>query len=156
MLTKTIKGQPESFSQNGNAPFIDMPSRVILSSNPFYPAIDRLEGKLAQVIELKELFHDLIECMQQERDHELELQYYCLYLAEKFGYLREMVEAKRVMSEIQVVGFNLAMMLKEFNLYRNGRLPYCLGEIDHRGILLIRNDYFFGQLTKEFKQAAPF
>lgn len=128
----------------------------MLSSNPFHPAIGRLENKLTQVLELTELFHDLIECVQQERDHELEIQYYCLYLAEKFGYLREMTEAKRIMAEIQAVGFNLAMMLKEFQLYRNGRLPYRLGEIDHRGILLIRNDYFFGELTKEFKHVAPF
>lgn len=130
-----------------------MPIRVILGAEDLSPIIEALMSEFSTVGNRAEFVHDLMECMYVEQELELELQYFCLHLAERNGIMRDHCNVREVMLDVQRAGYYLARMLKEYRLFRNGKLPYKLGAYDHRGLLLIRNDQFFDILSAELGQA---
>lgn len=130
-----------------------MPIRVILGAGELTPIVDFVQAEFGSAGTPAEFLHDLIECMYVERELELELQYYCLHLAERNGFMRDQHNVREVMADVQRAGYYLAMMLKEYRLFCNGKLPYKLGDYDHRGLVLIRNDRFFDIINRELGQS---
>ncbi len=143
--------QQKSSCQNALSRSIDLPARLRLSASPMEKQLLVLEETDLLAYDRLDLYRQLVDCITHEHEAELEVQYFCLHLAQTHGYQREQMEFNRLIEALNVVGSILIRLLREHQLYRNGRLPYRIATVSGLGIDMLRQDLFFKELANEFR-----
>lgn len=128
------------------------PEILFVGINSLHEGILQLEYETGLHVNDDDTLNAITNCIHIEQNAKIELDYYCLNLADKYCYGNMYPELDMFLKFLIDYGNELLTKIQAIGLYCNGVFPYAYTSRRYNTVRFLRKDVLYKQIKQELKE----